>query len=147
MKAAIREKLAAGGVVSGLWRPSFSRQAFARSQAMRAQFVIFDMERGAVGIDVLKAQIAFARGTAVAPLVRVSGIAYRIRRTRARRRAMGIMAPMVETREQAENRGSWCRYRPEGVRGLGFGVGHDDYRSGDVIATMQRENERTLVMP
>jgi len=57
---------------------------------------------------------------------------------------MGVMAPMVETAEQAENLAKWCRYRPEGVRGLGFGVAHDDYRGGDVVEKMGRENERLL---
>ena len=132
---------------TGLWRPSFSRLGFCQIVGNAgAEFVIFDMERGAVGIDVLKAQIAFARGTGVAPFVRVPGIAYHLIAPVLDAGAMGIMAPMVETREQAENLAKWCRYRPEGVRGLGFGVGHDDYRSGDVIGTMQRENERTLVI-
>lgn len=39
-----------------------------------------------------------------------------------------------------------CWFRPEGVRGLGFGVGHDDYRGGDIKALMKAENERTLVI-
>ena len=65
-----------------------------------AEFVIFDMEHGAVSIDVLKAQIAFARGTGVA-LSRVPGIAYHLIAPVLDAGAMGIMAPMVETREQA----------------------------------------------
>src|SRR5262249_6409672 len=60
--------------------------------------------------------------------------------------AMGIMVPMIETREQAEKLAKWCRYRPEGVRGLAFGVGHDDYGGGDPIAAMRQANERTLVI-
>ena len=57
---------------------------------------------------------------------------------------MGIMAPMVETRDQAENLAQWCRYRPEGISGLGFGVGHDDL----TVATLKirEENDRTLVI-
>jgi 2-keto-3-deoxy-L-rhamnonate aldolase RhmA len=56
------------------------------------------------------------------------------------------MVPMIETAEQAANLARWCRYRPEGIRGLGFGVGHDDYDRGDVIPKMRAANERTLVM-
>lgn len=104
------------------------------------------MEHGGVGIDVLKAQISFARGAGVTPVVRVPGIAYHLIAPVLDAGAMGIMTPMVETREQAENLAKWCRYRPEGVRGLGFGVAHDDYRGGDVVEKMKEENERTLVI-
>lgn len=41
-------------------------------------FIIFDMEPGGVGIDVLKAQMGFARGAGVTPIVRVQGIAYHL---------------------------------------------------------------------
>ena len=111
-----------------------------------ADFIIFDMEHGSVGIDVLKAQMAFARGTGIAPIVRVPGIAYHFIAPLLDAGAMGVMAPMVETRDQAENLAKWCRYRPEGVRGLGFGVAHDDYRGGDVVELMREENERMLVV-
>ena len=103
------------------------------------------MEHGGVGIDTLKAQFAFARGTGIAPLVRVPGLAYHLIAPVLDAGAMGIMVPMLETSEQAEKLAAWCRYRPKGVRGLGFGVGHDDYTGGDVVAKMIDENERTLV--
>jgi 2-keto-3-deoxy-L-rhamnonate aldolase RhmA len=61
--------------------------------------------------------------------------------------AMGIMVPMVETGEQAAQIAAWCRYRPEGVRGLAFGMGHDDFTEGDVIRKMAEANARTLVIP
>ena len=143
----IREKLRDNGVVYGIMAAEFFTPGFCQiASNAGADFVIFDMEHGAVGIDLLKAQMAFARGVGVAPLVRVPGIAYHLIAPVLDAGAMGIMAPMVETREQAENLDKWCRYRPEGMRGLGFGVGHDDYRGDDVVATMRRENERTLVI-
>ncbi len=111
-----------------------------------AEFVIFDMEHGGVGLDVLKAQMSFARGARVTPVVRVPGIAYHLIAPVLDAGAMGIMTPMVETREQAENLAKWCRYWPEGIRGLGFGVAHDDYRAGDIVEKMKQENERTLVI-
>ena len=66
-----------------------------------AEFIIFDMEHGGVGIDMLKAQIAFARGAGVAPVVRVPGIAYHLVAPVLDASAVGTMAPMVETRDQA----------------------------------------------
>jgi 2-dehydro-3-deoxyglucarate aldolase/4-hydroxy-2-oxoheptanedioate aldolase len=60
--------------------------------------------------------------------------------------AMGIMVPMVESGEQARQIASWCRYPPQGVRGVAFGMPHDDYTDGDVPQKMQEANERTLVI-
>jgi 2-keto-3-deoxy-L-rhamnonate aldolase RhmA len=143
----IRQKLKDGRVVYGVMAAEFFTPGFCQiASNAGAEFVIFDMEHGGVGIDVLKAQIAFARGAGVAPVVRVPGIAYHLVAPVLDAGAVGIMAPMVETPDQAENLGKWCRYRPEGVRGVGFGVAHDGYRGGDVMELMREENERTLVI-
>jgi 2-keto-3-deoxy-L-rhamnonate aldolase RhmA len=53
---------------------------------------------------------------------------------------------MVETPEQAAELAAWCRYRPEGRRGVGFTVGHDDYGMEAVPPRMAAANERTLVI-
>jgi 2-keto-3-deoxy-L-rhamnonate aldolase RhmA len=134
-------------VVYGVMAAEFFTPGFCQiASNAGAEFIIFDMEHGGVGIDMLKAQIAFARGAGVAPVVRVPGVAYHLVAPVLDAGAVGIMAPMVETRDQAENLAKWCRYRPEGLRGLGFGVAHDDYRGGDVVELMQEENERMLVI-
>src|SRR5580704_6404705 len=143
----IRKKLEAGGVVYGVMAAEFFTPGFCQIAANAgAEFVIFDMEHGGVGIDVIKAQIAFARGAGIAPFVRVPTLAYGLVAPVLDAGAVGIMAPMIETRDQAEKLASWCRYRPEGVRGVGFGVAHDDYKGGDVITAMRLENQRTLVI-
>jgi len=59
---------------------------------------------------------------------------------------MGIMVPMVETAAQARQIASWCRYHPEGVRGVAFGMAHDDYGGGDVVQKLREASERTLVI-
>jgi 2-keto-3-deoxy-L-rhamnonate aldolase RhmA len=143
----IRQKLQAGATSYGVMAAEFFTPGFAQIAANAgAEFIIFDGEHGGIGINVLKAQIAYTRGTGVAPFVRVPGLAYHLIAPMLDAGAMGIMAPMIETREQAENLARWCRYRPEGVRGLGLGVAHDDYRGGDIINTMCEENSRTLVI-
>lgn len=143
----VRAKLRDGGTAYGIMAAEFFTPGFCQIAANAgAEFVIFDQEHGAVGIDVLKAQIAFARGTGVAPFVRVPGLAYHLIAPVLDAGAMGIMVPMMETHDQAEKLASWCRYRPDGVRGLGFSVGHDDYDHSEVVAKMRAENERTLVI-
>ncbi len=143
----LRARLMDGGAVYGVFATEFFSPGLCQIAANAgADFVLFDMEHGGVGIDTLKAQFAFARGVGVAPLVRVPGHAYHLVAPALDAGAFGIMAPMTETKEQAERLVDWCRYRPEGRRGVGFGVGHDDYTRGDFIAKMAAENERTLVI-
>src|SRR4051812_39036314 len=137
----VRARLRDGETVYGIFAAEFFTPGFCQIAANAgAEFVLFDQEHGGVGIDVIKAQVAFARGAGLAPFVRVPGLAYHLIAPVLDAGAMGIMVPMLETAEQAEQLASWCRYRPLGVRGLGFGVGHDDYQRGDVVAKMAAEN-------
>jgi len=111
-----------------------------------ASFVILDMEHSGVGIDTIKAQIAFARGLGIAPMVRVPGCHYHLIATVLDAGALGIMVPMVETEEQARQIANWTRYRPEGTRGLAFSMAHDDYLGGDVADKMREANERVMAI-
>jgi hypothetical protein len=90
--------------------------------------VLLDSEHSGVGIETIKMQIAASRGLGIVPMVRVPGCHYHLIAPVLDAGAMGIMVPMVETAAQAGHIASWCRYRPEGVRGVAFGMPHDDYR-------------------
>lgn len=143
----VRERLLSGATTYGIMATEFLSPGFSQIAANAgAEFIIFDMEHGGIGIDALKAQMAFARGLDIAVFVRVPGLAYHLIAPVLDLGAMGIMVPMLETRDQAEKLAQWCRYRPLGKRGVGFGVGHDDYKGGDILDGMGRENERTLVI-
>ncbi len=143
----VRERLLNGATTYGIMATEFLTPGFSQIAANAgAEFIIFDMEHGGIGIDALKAQMAFARGLDIAVFVRVPGLAYHLIAPVLDLGAMGIMVPMLETRDQAETLADWCRYRPVGRRGVGFGVGHDDYKGGDILDGMRRENERTLVI-
>jgi len=111
-----------------------------------ADFVLLDTEHSGVGIETIKAQIAASRGLGIVPMVRVPGSHYHLIAPVLDAGAMGIMVPMVESAEQARQIASWCRYRPDGVRGVAFGMPHDDYGDGDVVQKLREANERTLVI-
>lgn len=111
-----------------------------------ASFVILDMEHSGIGIDTIKAQISFARGLDIVPMVRVPSGQYHLISTILDAGAMGIMVPMVETEEQARQIASWSRYRPAGIRGLAFSMAHDDYEDGSVIEKMKAANERVIII-
>jgi 2-keto-3-deoxy-L-rhamnonate aldolase RhmA len=109
-------------------------------------FVILDMEHSGAGIDTIKRQIAYARGLDIAVWVRVPEKTYAAVATVLDAGAQGIMLPLVETAAEAQAFVEWARYRPEGKRGLAFGVGHDAYGAGDPVATMRAANERNVLI-
>jgi 2-keto-3-deoxy-L-rhamnonate aldolase RhmA len=143
----VRQKLLRGETAFGIMAFEFFTPGMPQIMAAAgAEFCIFDMEHSGVGIDIIKQQIAAARGVGLVPMVRVPGTHYHLIAPVLDAGAMGIMVPMVESREQAEKIAAWCRYRPEGVRGLAFNLAHDDYSGGDVVEKMRIANERTLVI-
>jgi 2-keto-3-deoxy-L-rhamnonate aldolase RhmA len=109
-------------------------------------FVIMDMEHSGAGIGTIKQQVAYARGLPIEVWVRPPEKSYAAVATVLDAGATGIMLPMVETAEDAAALVEWARYRPEGKRGLAFGVGHDAYRGRDPIARMAEANERNVLI-
>jgi len=141
-KVLMRGKSAFGFMAFEFFTPGL----FPMAERAGADFIILDMEHSGAGPDTMKAQFAFARGTGVAPLVRVPGHGYHLIAPMLDAGALGIMVPLVETAAQAREIVAACRYRPEGRRGLGFSVGHDDYAAGEVAPKIAAANERTLVI-
>jgi 2-keto-3-deoxy-L-rhamnonate aldolase RhmA len=143
----VRANLQAGGNVYGTMAfEFFSPGLMAILAEAGADFVLLDTEHSGVGIETIKAQLAACRGLGIVPMVRVPGCHYHLIAPVLDAGAMGIMVPMVETAAQAQQIASWCRYRPQGVRGVAFGMPHDDYGGGDVVQKLREANERTLVI-
>ena len=143
----VRAKLSRGGTALGQMVFEFFTPGLCQIMVNAgAEFVILDTEHSGVGIETIKSQVAYARGTGLAPMVRVTGKHYHLIAPMLDAGVMGVMVPMVETAEQASQIARWCRYRPLGARGLAFGMPHDDYSSADPLATMKAANARTLVI-
>jgi 2-keto-3-deoxy-L-rhamnonate aldolase RhmA len=143
----VRERLRAGGNAFGVMAFEFFTPGLAPVLAAAgAEFVLLDMEHSGVAIDTIKAQIAYAHGAGIVPMVRVTACAYHLIAPVLDAGALGIMAPMIETREQAATLVAACRYRPEGRRGLAFGVAHDRYTAGAARPKMQAANESILTI-
>ena len=141
----VRAALLKGGIAFGTMAFEFFTPGLPAVLARAgADFVVLDTEHSGVGIETIKAQIAFSHGAGIVPMVRVPGLHYHLVATVLDAGAMGIMVPMMETAAQAESLAKWCRYRPEGVRGLAFNMAHDEYSGGDVTQKMAEANARTL---
>jgi 2-keto-3-deoxy-L-rhamnonate aldolase RhmA len=143
----VRETLRAGGSAFGVMAFEFFTPGLAPVLAASgAEFVLIDMEHSGISIDTVKAQIAHAHGAGIVPMVRVTACVYHMIAPVLDAGALGIMAPMIETREQAEALVAACRYRPEGRRGLGFGVSHDRYAGGSARPKMRAANDAILTI-
>jgi len=144
---AVRERLRAGETAFGVMAFEFMTPGLAPVLAAAgADFVLLDMEHSGVSIETIKAQIAFAHGAGIVPMVRVPSCTYHLIAPVLDAGALGIMAPMIETRAQAEELVAACRYRPEGRRGLGFGVAHDRYTAGAAVPKMRAANDAIITI-
>jgi len=146
-KTSVRQRLAAGERCYGtmifeLFTPGLT----AILDQVGYDFVVLDMEHSGVGIDTIKTQIACARGLGIEAYVRVPDGHYSTIAPVMDAGAQGIMVPMVETAEQALAIANAVRYRPEGKRGLAFGIAHDRYGSRPPAESMAQANADNLVI-
>ena len=110
-----------------------------------AEFILFDMEHAGSDIGLMKQMFALCRGLDLVPMVRVPTTQYHFIARMLDLGAMGVMVPMVETKEQAEAIVSYTRYPPK-VCGAAFGVAQDDYQGGDVKEKIAAIHERNFVI-
>ena len=111
-----------------------------------AEFILYDMEHTGLSFETLKVQCALCRGLNLVPMARVPRGEYHFLARALDVGALGVMVPMVGTREEAERIVACTRYPPHGRRGAAFGFAHDDYEGGEVAAKISALHERTLVI-
>lgn len=111
-----------------------------------AEFAIYDMEHSGASLETIRAMMAASRGPSPVPMVRVPATEYHFMAGALDAGALGLMIPMVESRQQAERIAEATKYPPVGRRGAAFGFAHDDYERGDVAAKVLALNERTMIL-
>ena len=111
-----------------------------------AEFCIYDMEHSGISMETVRNLMAWSRGPSPVPLVRVPHAEYTYVARCLDLGALGVMVPMVETREQAELIAASAKYPPVGRRGAAFGFAHDDFARGDVGKKIAALNARTMVI-
>src|ERR1700742_1923836 len=111
----LKERLLGGTPVFGTMAFEFFTPGLPQIvKSAGAEFLLLDMEHSGAGIDPLKAQIVACRGIDLVPLGRVPRAEYPVVARLLDAGAMGIMVPMVDTREQAVQIVSGTRYPPDG---------------------------------
>lgn len=143
----VKRALNAGGVAIGTSLFEFNTTGVARIAANAgAEFLFLDTEHTGWSVESLRMQVAVARGADIVPIVRVPATQYHMIARVLDVGAMGVMVPMVESAEQARLLVHSAKYPPEGGRGAAFGVAHDDYEGGDVVAKMKSANDEVLLL-
>ena len=143
----LKHRLLAGEVCVGTLIFEFNTSGIARiAAAAGADFLFYDQEHSGWTADVLRMLFATARAVDAVPIVRVPALQYHLISQALDLGAMGIVVPMVEGVEQAQTLVRSAKYPPEGRRGAAFGVAHDDYAGGDVLAKMNAANDETLLV-
>ena len=144
----VKQTLASGGRAFGAMVFEFFSPGLPQiCKYAGAEYVLYDMEHSGLDFETLKTQFALCRGLDLVPMVRVPRGEYQFIARALDIGAMGIMVPMVGSKEEAEHIVSCTRYPPLGRRGAAFGFAHDDYQGGDVAAKMAALHERTMVIP
>ena len=143
----VKAKLAAGQVPLGTMVFEFNTPGIARIIAEAgADFLIYDMEHTGWSVETIRTLLATSRAARLVPLVRVPTTEYDFIARVLDAGALGIMVPMVESAEQARTIAAAAKYPPVGRRGAAFGVAHDDYTGGDILAKIDSANREGLLI-
>ncbi|MFQ5730853.1 MAG: HpcH/HpaI aldolase/citrate lyase family protein, partial [Planctomycetaceae bacterium] len=143
----VKQTLLAGGVSLGTFVFEFDSPGISRIAGVAgAEFLIFDMEHTGWSVETIRRLIAVTPPAGPMPFVRVPASEYHFIARVLDSGAMGVMVPMVESAEQAERIVRAAKYPPAGRRGAAFGIAHDGYDGGDIMASMQTANENTLMI-
>jgi 2-dehydro-3-deoxyglucarate aldolase/4-hydroxy-2-oxoheptanedioate aldolase len=117
VKATLRD----GGVALGAWVSLTSLLALRTVADAGFDWVLFDTEHGPLSIETVDARIRALKGAAALPIIRVVWNDVNAIKRALDTGAYGVVIPWVTTRDDAENAVQFCRYPPEGVRGVAPG--------------------------
>lgn len=108
------------------------------------EFIIFDMEHGGLSLEQFKVLATISNSNQISPLIRIPEVSYNYVARALDLGASGIMAPMVNTAEEAIKVVKSSKYPPEGIRGAGFGFAHDNYNNQNQLRYMKKANDELI---
>jgi 2-dehydro-3-deoxyglucarate aldolase/4-hydroxy-2-oxoheptanedioate aldolase len=141
LKSAWRE----GKLTVGTWVLGFATPGIARLLASTGvDFVVYDQEHSAFGIDTIRGLLAETRPLNLVALVRPPANEYHLIAPVLDAGASGVIIPNVQTASEAKRVTDACRYFPRGQRGGAFSLAHDDFLPGDVMGKIQAANDAMI---
>lgn len=143
----LKEKLESGSRVFGTLCRIVKNPAIAylvRNSGL--DFIMYDAEHSDYDMETLHDLFLTGRALGISSLVRVPVLTKDWVSRALDQGADGIMVPMVETPEQAEELVHWSRYQPVGERGYGSCIPMCDFQGGSVRNIMDQNNRSVLVI-
>jgi 2-dehydro-3-deoxyglucarate aldolase/4-hydroxy-2-oxoheptanedioate aldolase len=109
-------------------------------------FALLDMEHSGFSFETVKSLVRYCEAAGLPAIVRVPSKAYDHVARAADIGAEAIMVPMVNTAAEARELVAHLKYTPQGHRGVGLGLAHENYRNtGAVDDRLAAANERTCL--
>ena len=115
-----KEKLADGKTVLGAFQSYDSEELTEILGYAGFDYVVIDTEHGGLYPGLLEGQMRAAECGGLTPIIRVPSFQRQDILKALDRGAAGLLVPMVNCKEDAEQIVNWARYTPEGNRGLTF---------------------------
>jgi 2-keto-3-deoxy-L-rhamnonate aldolase RhmA len=109
-------------------------------------FAFFDMEHSGFSFETLKSAIRYFEAAELPVIVRVPAQENDMLARACDMGAEGLMAPMISTAAQARAMVDAVKYFPQGRRGVGLQMAHDNYRGAAVSEALANANSRTSVI-
>ena len=114
-------------------------------EAADVDFVVVDTEHSGFGTADLADMMAWFKATPIAPFVRIPKIDHHFVARTLDLGALGIMAPNVESADEARAVVDAAKYAPLGKRGVMIGGAHTDFQSVELREFLDYSNENTTI--
>jgi len=141
----LKSALNANNTLIGTWSSLSSPNVVNVLGTTDLDFVIIDMEHGSMSFETVENMVRAAESTDISPVVRVwdddGQTLLRALETGAR----SIMVPHISTAKDAERVARFCKYYPDGNRGLSPYTRLHNFTHESISESLQNENRETLV--
>jgi 2-keto-3-deoxy-L-rhamnonate aldolase RhmA len=142
----LKTKLARGEPCRGIWLGLPSVQSARILARLPVDWLLIDAEHAPIGVELQAQMVAsITEANGPAPLVRIPQASTENIKLALDAGAYGVIAPMMNTREDVERVVAWSKFPPAGQRsfgsdyaGLAFNLGKADY--------LRQANDQTLVI-
>jgi 2-keto-3-deoxy-L-rhamnonate aldolase RhmA len=114
-------------------------------KAAGLDFAFFDMEHSGFSFETLKSAIRYFEAAGVPLIVRVPAQENDMLARACDMGAEGLIAPMISSAAQAQAMVDSVKYFPEGKRGVGLQMAHDNYRAAPVAEALKAANDKTVI--
>ena len=143
----VKQTVKSCGLAIGTMMFEFNTTGIGRIAANAgAEFAVYDMEHTGWELETIRMLIATTPRPGLVPIVRIPTTQYHFVSRVLDMGAMGVMAPMVESADEARLLVQSAKYPPTGRRGAAFGIAHDDYGIGTIPEVVRSSNAESLLI-